>query len=280
METSGFNPQAIIDSVGGLLSSYGLRVLGALAVLIIGRVVAGAVRSSVRRALNRTRLDQTLIPFLASLVYYALLAFVVMAVLSLFGIETTSFIAVLGAIGLAVGLALQGTLSNFAAGVMLLVFRPFKIGDYVEAGGAAGTVMEIGIFSSTLHSVDNVRLIVPNSSVYGQIVKNYSANDTRRNDLVVGISYSDDIGAAIAAIQKVLKAEPRILADPAPVVAVCEMADSSINLVVRPWCKKEDYWPLRFDLTRKIKEDIEKAGCSIPFPQRDVHLHNSAAGAA
>lgn len=274
-DSNGFDLEAILEGVAGILSEYGLKVIGAIALLVIGRMVAGVVRSWVRRALERAKMEPTLIPFMTGMVYYALIAFLLVAVLSLFGIQTTSFIAVLGAAGLAVGLALQGTLSNFAAGVMLLVFRPFKAGDFVEAGGTAGSVIIVGVFSTTLHSPDNVRIIVPNSAIFGSIVKNYSANDNRRNDLVVGISYSDRIGQAIDTIHRVLGSDPRVLKDPEPVVAVAELADSSVNLVVRPWCKKEDYWGLRFDLTRRLKEELEAAGCSIPFPQTDVHLHKA-----
>jgi small conductance mechanosensitive channel len=171
---------------------------------------------------------------------------------------------------------MQGTLSNFAAGVMLLIFRPFKVGDFVDAGGVAGSVVEIAIFSTTLHSPDNIRITVPNSSIYGTVIKNFTANDTRRNDMVVGISYDDDIGKAIEVLQRVVTADDRVLKDPAPMIAASELADSSVNLVVRPWCKKEDYWTLRCDLTRKMKEELEAAGCSIPFPQTDVHLHKAS----
>jgi small conductance mechanosensitive channel len=274
METeSGLSMDAFMASITDIVSTWGMKVLGALAVLIIGWIIAKAVRRSVRKALGRSKLDDTLVPFVSSLVYYALLVFVIVAVLSLFGIQTTSFIAVLGAAGLAVGLALQGTLGNFAAGVMLLVFRPFKIGDFIEAGGATGTVQEIAVFSTTLNTGDNIRIVVPNSSVYGSMVKNYSANDTRRNDLLIGIDYSDDIGKAIDTIQRIVNSDTRVLQDPAPLIAVSELGDSSVNLVVRPWCKKEDYWALRFHLNRTIKEQLEAAGCSIPFPQTDVHLH-------
>lgn len=264
-----------VDVIVALLSTWGLQVLGALAVLIIGRWIAGRIRKAVRRSLERAGTDTTLVPFFASFAYYTVIAVVLIAVLNLFGVQTTSLIAVLGAAGLAVGLALQGTLSNFAAGVMLLGFRPFRVGDYVDIAGTAGSVSEIGLFTVTLNTPDNVRIIVPNSSVYGQTISNYAANPTRRNDLVVGISYGDDIGKAIATIEKILADDPRVLKDPAPVVATSELGDSSVNIVVRPWCTKEDYWPLRFDLTRRIKEGIEAAGCSIPFPQRDVHLFQS-----
>lgn len=273
--------QDISDNVLALLSTWGLQVLGAIAVLIIGRWIAGSLRRGTARALERTNTDATLIPFLSGTVYYLVLAVVLIAVLGLFGIETTSLIAVLGAAGLAVGLALQGTLSNFSSGVMLLLFRPFKKGDYVVVGGAGGTVQEVGIFTTTLHTPDNVRIIVPNSSIYGSTITNYSANETRRNDLVVGVSYGDDLAVAQKTIEAVLGSDSRVLADPAPVVAVSELGDSSVNFVVRPWCQASDYWALRFELTRRLKEELEQAGCSIPFPQRDVHLQGgSAVGSA
>lgn len=281
MQGADFEMEGMMQSMLALLSTWGLRVVGALAVLIIGWIAAKAIRRSVRKALTRSKLDDTLVPFISSLIYYLILTFVVLAVLRLFGLETTSLIAVLGAAGLAVGLALQGTLSNFAAGVMLLIFRPFGVGDFVEAGGTAGTVQEISIFSTTLHSPDNVRIVVPNSAIYGAVVKNFTANDTRRNDLLIGIDYSDDIGKAIETIRGILAADERVLEDPEPLIAVSELGDSSVNLVVRPWCAKDDYWGLRFDLTRKIKEELEAAGCSIPFPQTDVHLHQvTGSGAA
>jgi small conductance mechanosensitive channel len=267
-----FDPTAIIESAAGLVSTWGLNVIGAVVVLIVGRWICSALRSGTRRALERADVDAALVPFVSSMVYYFALAVVLIAVLNLFGIQTASVIAVLGAAGLAVGLAMQGTLSNFAAGVMLLIFRPFKIGDYVEVAGTAGSVQEIGIFTSTLHTPDNVKIIVPNSSVYGDTITNYSANDTRRVDLVIGIGYGDDIGRAVETIGRVIAADARVLKEPEPQIAVAELGDSSVNLVVRPWCSGGDYWGLRFDLTRAIKEQLEAAGCSIPFPQRDLHL--------
>jgi small conductance mechanosensitive channel len=269
--------QNLIEPALELVSTWGLQVVGAIAVLIVGRFVCGALRNGTRRALERSSADATLIPFISSGVYYLALTVVIVAVLNLFGIQTASVIAVLGAAGLAVGLAMQGTLSNLAAGVMLLMFRPFKVGDYVEAAGTAGSVQEIGIFSTVLHTADNVRITVPNSGIYGDTIKNYSANETRRNDLVMGISYGDDISKAKETIEKVLASDSRVLADPTPVVAVAELADSSVNLVVRPWCKSEDYWALRFDLTRALKEQLEAAGCSIPYPQHDVHVQGGSA---
>jgi small conductance mechanosensitive channel len=260
--------QMVVD----LIIAWGIQVLGAIALLLVGRIAAGWARRIVRKALERARLEPTLIPFVSGLVYYLILAVVVVAVLGLVGVQTASLLAVFGAAGLAVGLALQGTLTNFAAGVMLLVFRPFHVGDYIDAGGTAGSVVSIDMFSTTLNTPDNVMITVPNSSVYGNTIKNYAANPTRRNDMAVGISYDDDIGLAIAAIKKVLDADERVLDDPEPMIAVAELGDSSVNLVVRPWCKKEDYWDLRFDMMRTLKEQLEAAGCSIPYPQHDVHM--------
>ena len=267
-----FDLEALLETLTEVSMTWGLSVVGAIVVLIVGRIVAGWFRSTVRRVLQKSNVDETLAPFLSSLVYYMIIAFVIIAVLGLFGVPTASFIAVLGAAGLAIGFALQGTLGNFAAGVMLLVFRPFRIGDYIDAGGAAGTVSEISIFTTTLNTPDNVRITIPNSAVSGQTIKNFSANDTRRNDMVFGISYGDDIGRAMQLIQEALEQDERVLKDPAPVIAVGELADSSVNILVRPWCAKEDYWGLRFDMTRGLKEKLEAAGCSIPFPQTDVHF--------
>ncbi len=273
METNaGFQPGNLIDTITELVTQWGLKVIGALVLFIVGMWVAKAIRSSVRKALGRSEMDPTLIPFLSGIIYYIVLAVLITAVLGLFGIETTSLIAVLGAAGFAIGLAMQGTLSNFSAGVMLLIFRPFKIGDFIDAAGVAGSVHEIGIFSTTLNTADNVRIILPNSSVYGTTIKNFATNDNRRNDMVIGISYEDNISVAVDTIIGVLKADSRVLADPEPAVGVAELADSSVNLNVRPWCRKEDYWPLRADLNRAIKEKLEAAGCSIPFPQTDVHM--------
>lgn len=273
--TTGFQVSNLVESVTDLVTQWGLRVIGALVLLVIGLWVAKAIRASVRKTLGRTQMDATLIPFLSGILYYILLAVLITAVLGLFGIETTSLIAVLGAAGFAVGLAMQGTLSNFSAGVMLLIFRPFKVGDFIDAAGVAGSVHEIGIFATTLNTPDNVRIILPNSSVYGTTIKNFATNDNRRNDLVIGISYDDDIGLAVDTIRGVLQADNRVLAEPEPLVAVGELADSSVNLNVRPWCRKEDYWALRADLNREIKEKLEAAGCSIPYPQSDVHMHQA-----
>jgi small conductance mechanosensitive channel len=272
--------QQSLDMAVSLVSAWGLKVLGALVVLFVGRIAAGWVRRLVRRGLTAANVDATLVPFISGVAYYIILISVFMAVLGLVGIQTASLLAVMGAAGLAVGLALQGTLSNVASGVMLLFFRPFQVGDYIEAGGTAGSVEAIGLFTTTLNTPDNVKILIPNSSVYGQTIKNYAANDTRRNDMVVGISYDDNIGLAVDTIRRVLSADNRVLAEPEAVVAVAELADSSVNIVVRPWCKKEDYWGLRFDMMQTLKEELEAAGCSIPYPQRDVHLYEANKQAA
>ena len=267
-----FAPEELVETITELLSLWGLKVIGAVAVLVIGRWISSMLRRASVRGLTRANTDATLIPFLSGIIYYGALAVVLIAVLGLFGIETTSLVAVLGAAGLAIGLAIQGTLSNFSSGVMLLAFRPFKKGDFVDVAGTKGTVDEIGIFTTVLNTPDNVRIIIPNSSIYGATITNFSAYETRRNDLLIGVGYGDDLGTAESVIRRVLENDERVLADPPIQVAVAELGDSSVNFVVRPWCRAEDYWALRFDLTRRLKEELEAAGCSIPFPQRDVHL--------
>ncbi len=253
------------------------KVVGSLAVLLFGWIVAGRIRSIARRVLKASPIDDILIPFLAGVIHVLTVVVVVVTAMGVIGISTASFVAVLGAAGLAIALAFQGTFSNFAAGIMLLTFRPFDVGDYVEVGGSAGTVREVGIFSCLLNTPDNVEIRVPNDQIFGATIKNYSANDTRRIDLVMGVGYEDDLGTAARVCMDTISADPRVLADPAPLVAVSELGDSSVNLVVRPWVKKEDYWSCRFDLTRALKENIEAAGCSIPYPQRDVHMHQVSA---
>lgn len=268
-----FDIATLTDTLTTLVADWGLSVLGALVVLLIGRVAAGWTRKLTVKALTKGKVDETLIPFLSGLSYSGVLIFVGIAVLGIFGIPTASFVAVLGAAGLAIGLAFQGTFSNFASGVMLLIFRPIHVGDFVDVGGTTGIVNEIGIFSTILDTPDNVRIIVPNSGIFGQTITNYSANPTRRVDLMMGVGYDDDLSVVVKTIEAVLAEDARVLADPAPVVAVAELADSSVNLVVRPWCTGDDYWDVRFDVTRAMKERLEAAGCSIPYPQTDVHLH-------
>lgn len=254
-------------------TTYGIKIIGAIAIIIIGRIVTGILIGIVGRMMRRAEVDETLTKFLTRLTKIALLTFVILAALATLGVQTTSFIAVIGAAGLAIGFALQGSLSNFAAGVMLIIFRPFKVGDYIEAGGSSGVVEAIHIFNTVLRTPDNKKVIIPNSRVTGDNITNYSAHDTRRVDLVFGIGYEDDIKKAKEILEKILSEEARVLRDPAPTIALLELADSSVNFAVRPWVKTSDYWPVYFDLTEKVKMTFDAMGISIPFPQRDVHLY-------
>jgi len=265
----------VVTRVYELLAENGLKILAALAILFIGLWVAKVISNCIKKHLDKVKVEPTLVSFVHRLCHTVLVVFVVIAALGAAGIKTGSFIAVLGAAGLAVGLALQGSLSNFAAGVLLIIFKPFKIGDFVEIAGKTGTVKEIQIFTSTINSPDNVRIIVPNSAAMGDSIKNYTANGQRRVDLVIGISYEDDIKKATQVITEVLKADERVLDTPAPTVAVYELADSSVNFVVRPWCTPADYWDVYFAITEKVKLALDANNISIPFPQRDVHMKSS-----
>lgn len=269
---SDMDVNALLTDVSALVVELGLNVVGALVLLVVGRWVAGWLRRLIRRASERADVDPTLSGFFGTAAYWMILIFVIVAVLGVFGVPTASFVAIVGAAGLAIGLAFQGTFSNFASGVMLLLFRPISVGDFVEVGGTSGTVKGIGIFSTTMDTPDNVRVVVPNSKIFGETIKNYSANDTRRIDLMVGVGYDDDLQVAGDTMLRVLAAESRVLDDPEPVVAVSEMADSSVNFVARPWVRAQDYWATRWALTRTLKEELEAAGLNIPYPQRDVHL--------
>jgi len=268
--------QQLLDSAWQMVVSNYLHVIAAMVILVVGRMVAGWARKLTARGLTRGDVDATLVPFVAKMVYYTVLAVVVIAALNRLGVATTSVIAIFGAAGLAVGLALQGTLANFASGVMLLLFRPFDLGDFVDVGGTTGTVQEIGIFSTTLKSPDNIKITVPNSRIYGATISNFNGYDTRRVDLVLGISYDDDIPTAMDTIRSIVTADERVLSEPEVLIAVANLGDSSVDLLVRPWCNTADYWGLKLDLTRRLKEGLEAAGCSIPYPQTDVHLQQVA----
>ncbi len=268
------NIDQVIQKVWELVTIYGIKVIAAIAIFVIGRWVAKIVSKLVTRMMNKAKVDETLSKFVGGMVYIALLAFVVLAALSQLGIQTTSFIAVLGAAGLAIGLALQGSLANFAAGFLMIIFKPFRVGDYIEGGGVAGTVEEIQIFTTTLKTPDNKTVIVPNAKMTGDNIVNWTVKGTRRVDMVFGIGYGDDIDKAKSTIKEVLSKDDRILKDPAPQVAVVELADSSVNFVVRPWVKAADYWSVHFDTTESVKKAMDANGISIPFPQRDVHIFN------
>lgn len=252
---------------------WGVRIAGFLLILIIGMWLAKIIKKSVVKAMGKKEVDPTLTKFLSSLIHVGLQAFIIVAALGHLNVSTASFVTIIGAAGLAVGLALQGSLANFASGVLMIIFKPISLGDFVEAGGVMGVVEEIGIFTTVMKSPDNKKIIVPNAQVMGGTITNFNANKIRRVDLVAGISYDDDIDKAKSVINEILAADERVLKDPAPTVAVVEMADSSVNLVVRPWCTGENYWGVYFGTTEAIKKRFDEADITIPFPQRDVHLY-------
>ena len=264
------------ELIQALALQYGVKVLMALVIFVIGKWVVKRLSAVLEKLMEKNAVDPAIRHFTGSLVYYALLIFVCIAALGQLGIQTASFVAIVGAAGLAVGLALQGSLSNFAAGVLLLIFRPFKVGDFIEAAGTSGVIQNIQIFTTELHTGDNKKVIVPNGRIISGNIINYSANDTRRVDLVFGIGYQDDIDAARAVIESLLAADERVLDEPKPLVAVVALADSSVNFVCRPWVKSSDYWPVHYSLTEAVKKAFDANGISIPFPQRDVHLHQQA----
>ncbi|HEY3416209.1 MAG TPA: mechanosensitive ion channel domain-containing protein [Armatimonadota bacterium] len=253
---------------------YGLKVVAAIVILLIGRFAAGSIRSVTKRLLQKGHVDDILVSFISSLCYVGIMAFVLIAALGQLGVQTTSFVAILGAAGLAIGLALQGSLANFAAGILMIVFKPFKLGDYIEGGGVAGVVEHMGIFTTELLSTDNKKIIIPNGKLTSDSIINYTAEATRRVDLVVGVSYGDDLGKVKTVLQDILAHDERVLQDPAPTVGVLELAANSVKLVVRPWVKTADYWSVFFAVQENIKSRFDAEGISMPFPQQDVHLHH------
>ena len=262
-----------VQKIYGLVMLYGVKVIAAIAIFIIGRWVAKGFRSVTQRLMDKKNIDPTITGFVGNLTYMALLVFVIIAALGQLGIQTTSFIAILGAAGLAIGLALQGSLSNFAAGFLMIIFKPFKVGDYVEAAGVAGTVEMIQLFTTTLKTPDNKTVIVPNASVTGGNIVNWSMKGTRRVDMVFSIGYEDNIDKAKQIMADVLSKDDRILKDPPIQIAVSELADSSVNFVVRPWVSIENHWSVYCDAMENIKKAFDAAGISIPYPQRDVHMY-------
>ncbi len=258
-------------------TAYGTSVLGAIVILIVGRIIAGWMSRIVRRLLTTAKVEETLTRFLTTLTRITLLTFVVLAALHTVGVQTASLIAVVGAAGLAIGFALQGSLSNFASGVMLIMFRPFKRGELVEMAGHLGVVKEIHIFNTIMVTLDNKRVIIPNAKITSDSIVNYSAEGVLRIDMVFGISYGDNIGKAKTILEGILAEDKRVLKDPAPMVAVTELGNSSVDFVVRPYVKVEDYWGVYFDVTEKVKLSFDRDGVSIPFPQRDVHMFQASA---
>ncbi len=263
-------PDALRIILFNLIYAVGILVAGWFGVRLIVRLA--------RKWMTRAKVDELLVRFSTSILYWTLMLVVAIAALARLGIDTTSLIALLGAAGLAIGIALQDSLKNFASGVLLIVFRPFGLGDFVEAGGTSGIVEEITLFTTTMRTPDNREVIVPNGAIYDDVITNNSARDTRRVDMVFGIGYDDDMRKARDIMMDILKADERVLEEPEPVIALGELADSSVNFNVRPWCKSEEYWDVKADLTEKIKLAFDDNGISIPYPQMDVHMRNGRQG--
>ena len=272
---AGFDWSQIVEFMKTQGIDLGINIAIAIVIFYVGKLVVGLIVRGIRKVMRRQEVDKTLETFVSNLVRMILMVVVIIAAIGQVGIQTTSFIAIFGAAGLAVGLALQGSLSNFAAGVLIVLFRPYKVGDFVEAAGIAGVVEQVQILTTVLKTGDNKQIIVPNGQIMDSIITNYSANDKRRVDMVVGVSYEDDLDKVRATIDELIAADERILSDPAPTVAVSELAVSSVNFVVRPWVKTADYWGVMFDLTEAIKKRFDKEGISFPFPQQDVHLYKA-----
>ena len=267
----------VADQLTVFVTTYGIKVIGAIIILILGRIAAGIGRKTVKKVLEKTKTDPAVVSFVGSMIYFLILIFAVLAALAKFGIQTASFVAILGAAAFAIGFALQGSLANFAAGVLILVLRPFKVGDYIDGAGVGGTVKDIQLFTTVLATPDNIKIMVPNGKLFGDTIKNFSGFDTRRIDFVIGIGYTSDIQKAYDVLMSLIKKDTRILSDPPTNIAVSELADSSVNFVVRPWVKRSDYWGVKFDLTRKIKEAFDENGIEIPFPQQVVHMLSESA---
>lgn len=256
--------------------AFGIDLALALTIFIVGRMAIGLVVRGISKGMDKNGVDKTLTSFVCNLTRTALLIMVVIAAIGQLGIQTTSFIAIFGAAGLAVGLALQGSLSNFASGVLIVLFRPYKVGDFIEAAGVTGAVEQVQILTTILKTGDNKQIIVPNSQIMDSIITNYSANDTRRVDMVIGVSYDDDLDKVRETLEDIIAADARVLQDPAPLIAVSALADSSVNFVVRSWCASADYSSVMFGLTEVIKKRFDKEGISFPFPQQDVHLYKAS----
>jgi len=275
-DITGFDWAGLLETAQTTGVAFGLKLLAALVIFYVGRMVARMLQKGLRKMLQTQAVDKILETFVCNLAYWAIMIFVIIAAINQVGVQTTSLIAVMGAAGLAVGLALQGSLSNFAAGVLIVIFRPYRVGDWVEAAGISGSVEQVQILTTMLKTGDNKQIIVPNSQIMNSIITNYSANDTRRIDMIVGVSYSDDLDKVRKTLEELVASDERILKDPACTIAVSELADSSVNFVVRPWASTADYWSVKFDLTEAVKKRFDKEGISFPFPQQDVHLYQQS----
>ena len=253
-------------------STFGIKLIAAIAIFVIGRMIAKGISKMIKKVMDKKNVDETISSFVSSLTFSALFIFVILAALSQVGIQTTSFMAIIGAAGLAIGLALQGSLSNFAAGFLIILFRPFKMGDYVEAGGVSGSIAKISIFTTEINTVDNKKIIVPNAQIMNGTITNYSAEETRRVDLTFGVGYEADIKKVKDILSSIITKHELILKDPEPFVRLGNLGDSSIDFKVRVWTKTADYWAVFFDLTESAKEAFDKENINIPYPQMDVHM--------
>jgi small conductance mechanosensitive channel len=271
MET--INVEAMVAKLQEWLVDASIDLIAAIVILLIGIKIAKLSRNLIQKALEKTHVDSTLISFAGNSIYVAVLALVTIVVLGQIGVKTASLIALLGSAGIAIGLALQGSLSNIASGIMLVIFRPFRVGDYIEGGGTAGIVKEIQIFNTILSSPDNRRIFVPNSKFFENSITNYSAENTRRIDLIFGVGYEDNIQTVKQLLTEILAEDKRILREPSPTIGLLELADSSVNFAVRPWVKSSDYWDVYFSLQETVKQRFDAAGINIPFPQQDIHIH-------
>ncbi len=268
----------IIKKLQELITIYGLKVIAAVLILLLGWWIAKKISQVIARLMTRGNVDPTLVSFVTNLAYYGAMVFVLVAALGQLGVQTTSLIAVLGAAGLAVGLALQGSLSNLASGFLMILFRPFQVGHYIEGAGVAGTVREISIFSTYLNTPDNKLVVIPNAKLMGDNIINYSANNTRRVDITVGVAYHDNLNKLRQVLQDLLGKDKRVLSEPAPEISVTALADSSVNFVVRAWVLNADYWRVFYDLNELIKLRFDQEGISIPFPQREIHVVRKSTG--
>ena len=271
-DLAGFDWAGLFAKVQTLGIDFGIKAITALVIFYVGRIVARFIAKGIQKAMQSRKVDKILDSFVSNLAYWAMMMFVIIATINQIGVQTTSLIAIMGAAGLAIGLAMQGSLANFAAGVLIVMFRPYRVGDFVEAAGISGTVVQVQILTTVLKTGDNKQIVVPNGQIMGSIITNYSAHDTRRVELTVGVSYDDDIDKVRSTLQDLIDADERVFKDPAPLIAVSELADSSVNFTVRIWVNSSDYSAVKYGLTEAIKKRFDKEGISFPYPQRDVHL--------
>jgi len=274
-DLAGYDWAGLFEKIQSLGIDFGIKAITALVIFYVGRIVARFAAKGIRKVMQSQEVDKILESFISNLAYWAMMTFVIIAAINQIGVQTTSLIAIMGAAGLAIGLSLQGSLANFAAGVLIVMFRPYRVGDFVEAAGIAGTVVQVQILTTILKTGDNKQIVVPNGQIMGSIITNYSANETRRVDLTIGVGYDDDIDKVRSTLQDLIDADERILKDPSPLIAVSELADSSVNFTVRTWVKSADYSGVFFGLTEAIKKRFDAEGISFPYPQRDVHLIKS-----